>query len=139
MLPDLTGEWLWKEDSIAFDSIETKQVVRQLSTYRIRFVPVEDPPLKKNKKYAFYTLDYLDGPFAGFPCLVILYRKGEEFVVQAAESVDTGLTTVTVKSIDNHQAMRLEGVYQESGYIQDLFSKQAPKVAYCVFDRVDES
>jgi hypothetical protein len=141
VLPDLTGKWLWKEDAIFFENPESMKVIRELNTYKVKIEPVETPPptirpLRCNT-YKFYKLTYLDGPYANYPVLVIEYKTLNGVFFQGAESADTGLSTIEVKCSINSRAIRMEGIYQESGFIQDIYKLQAPKIGYSVFIRDD--
>jgi len=137
ILPDLSGTWLWEEDSISFENPETFKVVQEINTYNIRFDPVDQPSDIKPLTYRFYVMYYLDGPYADYPVVVIQYKTSQGIFFQGAESVDTGLSTVQIKCIKNSRATRMEGIYQESGFLQDVSIAQVPKVGYSVFTRLD--
>jgi hypothetical protein len=80
-------------------------------------------------------MKYLTGPFADFPTLVVQYKTNNGIFVQIAESVDTGLSTLKVLCKQGDRATKMEGIYQESGFIQDLFTLQKPKIGYSIFIR----
>lgn len=139
ILPDLSGEWLWKEDSISYENVESFNIIEKFDIYKIRFEPILTTPIPNftNNKYKFYKMIYLTGPFADYPTLVIQYGTNNGIFVQIAESVDTGLSTLKILYKQGNRATKMEGIYQESGFIQDLFTLQKPKIGYSVFIRND--
>ena len=135
IFPDVSGDWNLKEHFISFDDPKNYTLVQKIVFYLVRFTFVPSIGVENNK-YRFYTMEYLDGPFVGYPEVVIVYREKNTFYIRIAESVDTGLTTVKICSIDNHTATHMEGVYQESSFLVNENPKfQKPKIAYHIFSR----
>jgi hypothetical protein len=81
-------------------------------------------------------MSYLTGPLVDNPTLVIQYKNNDGVFVQIAQSSNTGLSTLKVLYKVGQKATKMEGIYQESGFIPNL-NLQKPKIGYSVFIRND--
>lgn len=135
IFPDISGDWNLHEHYISFTDPNNYTLIQDIVIYKVRFTFVPSIGIENNR-YRFYTMQYLDGPFVGYPEVVIVYRERNMFYVRIAESVDTGLSTIKICSIENNKATRMEGVFQESSFLVNENPQfQNPKIAYHFFSR----
>ena len=131
ILPDLTGMYEIQEEYAEINNEEPLNSVAGTATYKISIKRVG---MTRN----FYQLDYLDGPFEGFPCVGFCQYEHGCFVVKFAESSDNGLNNWTVTKLDpeTNKVLSMKGYFTESGFgIQNF---QQPKVAFHKVKRLYE-